>query len=33
MEASIDDVSLFKNVVRSRKSREEQLKSGDNSTS
>ena len=33
MEASIDDESLLKNVLRSRKSREEQLKKGDQSVS
>jgi hypothetical protein len=33
MEASIDDVSLLKNVLRSRRSREEQLRKGDQSVS
>jgi hypothetical protein len=33
MEASIDDVTLLQNVVRSRRSREEQLRRGDNSVS
>lgn len=31
MQTSIDDVTLLKNVVRSRRSKEEQLRKGDNS--